>query len=51
METEEHPHVHFRFVPRMADMPNDRRSVYVFNYLGVSESERVSEVTMNEIAR
>lgn len=50
-EAAEHPHVHFHIVPRQADMPEDRRSVQVFNYLGVPESERVSEASMNDIAR
>lgn len=46
-----HPHVHFHVVPRMADIPEDRRSINIFKYLGVPEAERVSAVTMNEIAR
>lgn len=49
-EHEDHPHVHFHIVPRMADQPEDRRSVRVFGYLGVPEEERVSEDRMNEIA-
>jgi hypothetical protein len=31
-------------------MPEDRRSLGVFGYLGVPEAERVSEETMNAIA-
>ena len=49
-EAEEHPHVHFHVVPRMADQPEDRRSTKIFGYLGVPEEERVSETTMNSIA-
>jgi diadenosine tetraphosphate (Ap4A) HIT family hydrolase len=49
-EQADHPHVHFHVVPRMADQPQDRRSVRVFEYLGVPEEECVPEETMNEIA-
>lgn len=48
-EHEDHPHVHFHIVPRMADQPADRRSTQVFAYLGVSREESVSEDQMNEI--
>ena len=48
-EAADHPHVHFHVVPRMADQPEDRRSIHVFRYLGVSEEERVSEANMNEL--
>ncbi len=46
----EHPHVHFHIVPRMIDLPEDRRGPNVFKYLGVPEEERVSEAAMNQIA-
>lgn len=49
-EHQDHPHVHFHIVPRMADQPDNRRSVRIFEYLGVPEEERVSEERMNEIA-
>jgi diadenosine tetraphosphate (Ap4A) HIT family hydrolase len=49
-EQADHPHVHFHVVPRMANQPEDRRSVRVFGYLGVPEEECVPEETMNEIA-
>jgi diadenosine tetraphosphate (Ap4A) HIT family hydrolase len=49
-EAAEHPHVHFHVVPRMADQPEDRRSMNVFRYLGVTEEERVGEARMNELA-
>ena len=48
-EHEDHPHVHFHIVPRMADQPADRRGPRVFAYLGVSSEESVSEEEMNEI--
>lgn len=46
-----HPHVHFHVIPRMADLPAERRSNNIFSYLGVPVEERVSEEAMNEIAR
>ena len=49
-EHQEHPHVHFHVIPRMANQPEDRRSTRIFGYVGVSEEERVTEDTMNEIA-
>lgn len=49
-EAVEHPHVHFHVVPRMRDLPDDRRGPQIFKYLGVSEEERVTEATMNALA-
>ena len=49
-EAVDHPHVHFHVVPRMADQPEDRRSMNVFRYLGVTEEERVGKARMNELA-
>lgn len=49
-EQAEHPHVHFHVIPRMADQPAERRGPRVFDYLGVPETERVSEAQMNAIA-
>src|SRR5262249_35735130 len=49
-EATEHPHVHFHIIPRMADQPEDHKSVNIFRYLGVPVEERVSEDRMNEIA-
>lgn len=49
-EAAEHPHVHFHVIPRMADQPEERRSLGIFGYLGVPEAERVGEAEMNEIA-
>ncbi len=48
-EHEDHPHVHFHIVPRMANQPANRRSAQVFGYLEVSPEQRVSEDQMNEI--
>ena len=49
-EHEDHPHVHFHIVPRMADQPEERGSTKIFAYLGVSQEESVSEDQMNELA-
>jgi diadenosine tetraphosphate (Ap4A) HIT family hydrolase len=49
-EMAEHPHVHFHIVPRMANQPENRRGTEIFGYLNVSEEQRVSEESMNEIA-
>jgi len=46
----EHPHVHFYVIPITADLPAGKRGPGVFGYLGVPEEERISEMTMNEIA-
>ncbi|MCE7989723.1 MAG: HIT family protein [Caldilinea sp. CFX5] len=45
-----HPHVHFHVIPRMADLPVERRSTNIFTYLGVPTEEWLSEAQMNEIA-
>lgn len=50
-EAAEHPHVHVHVVPRMADQPLDRAGPKIFGYLGVPESQRVPEQTMNQIAQ
>jgi len=50
-EAKEHPHVHFHIIPRMADQPENRKSIFIFGYLGVEEEERVSEEEMDEIGR
>ena len=49
-EAEGHHHVHFHVIPRMANLPEERRGTKIFEYLGASEEERVSEERMNEIA-
>jgi len=48
-EHPEHPHVHFHVIPRMAGLPEDRRSTNIFSYFGASEGEQVSEEEMNAI--
>ncbi|KAB8141038.1 HIT family protein [Chloroflexia bacterium SDU3-3] len=49
-EAQGHPHVHVHIIPRMPDIPDDRRGPRVFGYLGVPEAERVPEDAMNRIA-
>jgi diadenosine tetraphosphate (Ap4A) HIT family hydrolase len=49
-ESPQHPHVHFHIIPRMADLPENRRSTQIFGYLGVPEKKRVSQEGMNAIA-
>ncbi len=49
-ECAQHPHVHFHVVPRMADLPEDRRGTHVFCYLGVPDEQRVSPDVMNALA-
>lgn len=49
-ESLQHPHVHFHIVPRMADQPLERKSVNIFKYLGVEDSERISKEDMNVLA-
>lgn len=48
-EHPDHPHVHFHVIPRMADLPDDKKSTNIFSYLNVSEDEQVSEEQMNAI--
>jgi diadenosine tetraphosphate (Ap4A) HIT family hydrolase len=50
-EADGHAHVHFHVVPRMANQPEERRSTNIFGYLGVSDDERLSDATMNEVAQ
>ncbi len=49
-ESPDHPHVHFHIIPRMADQPEERKSIHVFKYLGMPREEQVSEEVMNVIA-
>ncbi len=49
-ESPEHQHVHFHIIPRRIDLPENRRSTRIFEYLGVPEEERVSQEAMNAIA-
>ncbi len=49
-ESPDHPHVHFHIIPRMADQPEERKSMHIFKYLGVPVEDQVSEEAMNAIA-
>ena len=49
-EHPEHPHVHFHVIPRMPDMPDDKKGRRVFDYLGVPEAETVPLETRNALA-
>jgi len=49
-EHPDHHHVHFHVIPRMADIPAERRSTNVFGYAPAPGEERVSETVMNDIA-
>jgi diadenosine tetraphosphate (Ap4A) HIT family hydrolase len=43
-------HVHFHVVPRMPDLPDDRRGPRVFAYLSAPEGHRVTEQQQDELA-
>ena len=45
-----HEHIHIHFVPKSTDIPEDRKGVFVFGYLGADDSTRVSEVEMDSFA-
>lgn len=49
-EKEGFAHVHFHVVPRMPDLPADRRGPRVFAYLGAAEEERVDEQRRDDLA-
>lgn len=50
-EHPEHPHVHFHIIPRMHDIPADRKSTNIFNYSPVLNGEEgLSDAEMNEIS-
>ncbi|MEU5566733.1 HIT family protein [Micromonospora musae] len=49
-EKEGFAHVHFHVVPRMPDLPADRRGPRVFSYLGAAEQDRVTEQQQDELA-
>ncbi|WCN81738.1 HIT family protein [Micromonospora sp. LH3U1] len=49
-EKEGFAHVHFHVVPRMPELPEDRRGPRVFAYLGVPQDERVDEQQRDDIA-
>lgn len=45
-----HPHVHVHVIPRAVDLPEHERGPRIFDRLGVTEADAVSESRMNEIA-
>lgn len=49
-EKEGFAHVHFHVVPRMPDLPEDRRGPRVFAYLGAPQDQRVDERQQDELA-
>jgi len=49
-EKEGFAHVHFHILPRMPELPADRRGGAVFAYLGVPEEQRVTEPRRDELA-
>lgn len=49
-EHPEHPHVHFHVIPRLSNMPDEKRGPGIFSYLGVSETETVPLETRNALA-
>ncbi|MET8040575.1 HIT family protein [Micromonospora sp. NPDC005215] len=49
-EKEGFAHVHFHVVPRMPDLPDDRRGPRIFAYLAASDGQRVNERQQDELA-
>ena len=49
-EQESFAHVHFHLVPRMPDLPTERRGPAVFRYLDSVEGERLSDVQRDRVA-
>ncbi|MGC5305827.1 HIT family protein [Micromonospora zamorensis] len=49
-EKEGFAHVHFHVVPRMPDLPADRRGPRVFAYLGAPEEQHVDEQRRDDLA-
>ncbi|MEU8045713.1 HIT family protein [Micromonospora echinofusca] len=49
-EKEGFAHVHFHVVPRMPDLPDDRRGPAIFGYLGATQGQRLDELQQDEIA-
>ena len=50
-EKAEHPHVHFHIIPRMADMPDERKGPNVFGYKPTEDESAVSDKEKNWIAK
>lgn len=49
-EAEGFSHVHFHVIPRMADLPAERRGPGVFGLLGVPEQQQVDGARMDALA-
>lgn len=49
-EKEGFAHVHFHVVPRMPDLPYDRRGPRIFAYLDAPEDQRINEQQQDEFA-
>lgn len=49
-EKEGFAHVHFHVVPRMPDLPDERRGPAIFGYLGAPQDQRVNEQQQDELA-
>ncbi|MCF0096976.1 HIT family protein [Micromonospora sp. MH99] len=49
-EKEGFAHVHFHVVPRMPDLPDDRRGPRVFGYLNAAEGDRLDQARQDDIA-
>ncbi|WP_203716739.1 HIT family protein [Asanoa siamensis] len=49
-EKEGFAHVHFHVVPRMPDLPPERRGPGVFGFLGLPEDRRVSDERQDALA-
>ncbi|GAB7036443.1 MULTISPECIES: HIT family protein [Catenuloplanes] len=49
-EREGFAHVHFHVVPRMPDLPADRRGPGVFGYLGTPDNDRVAPPAQDALA-
>ena len=49
-EKEGFAHVHFHVVPRMRDLPDDRRGPAIFGYLGAAEGHRLDDAQRDDLA-
>ena len=49
-EKVEHSHVHFHVIPRMSELPDDKKGPRIFDYLGVPEAEIVPLTARNALA-
>ncbi len=49
-ESQGFQHLHFHIVPRMLDLPDDRKGPNIFSYLTQAEDQRVPTTEMDRIA-